>query len=123
MEKDFLSDNTRQIDDHLILKAYYRRISSLNTICEPDLLRNLLVRVLITDEEGGSVLIFVPNYQEMSHLYSSLNTETYFSLNKIRICMVHEEMNIRELEAIYESQDRKIVILNLQIFSNHLKKN
>ena len=121
IEKEFANENLKQIDEHLILKAYYRLMSNFShLICNFDLLKILIYRVLDTNKEGGSILIFMPSYNEIARFKEILRKDKCFSEKCIQILTIHSDMGVKELENIYESTDRKIVI---HIFVNKLLKN
>lgn len=52
LEKDFINDNLKQIDDHLILKAYYRYLSNSSCLIDYKLIVSLLSKLLETHTEG-----------------------------------------------------------------------
>lgn len=51
-EKEYLNENLKQIDDHLILKAYYRFMSNKNFSIDYNLIANMMNIILESQTEG-----------------------------------------------------------------------
>ena len=60
LEKNYMAENVKQADDHLILKTYYRYWSNSTSPINFNLLIILLNRILETNKEG-SLMVFLPN--------------------------------------------------------------
>jgi hypothetical protein len=67
IEKDFIAENVKQIDEHVLLKTYYRYWSNNTNLVNSNLLIVLLNRILETNKEGK--LLESPLLEESNILY------------------------------------------------------
>ena len=81
LEKNYMAENVKQADDHLILKTYYRYWSNSTSPINFNLLIILLNRILETNKEG-SVMVFLPNCQEIMKMADLLANNKF--INEIK---------------------------------------